>query len=321
LTSKTELILTLNAITSIAETSRDLFKPFLTSTLDQVEFLLFNCLVSVGVDSILTITKLFTCEFQPKKFIPICNKFLDILKHQYEQDKIMIRSDKNDEGVDVESDLNLAVLDFFTQLLLNGSLKVMLENASNHIMTLYHFLNTSIAKELMYETDYAERIEQSKLALLFLQESAKLGVLQAVQIKEFFIHHMEALKFSLQEQDSVLAIEFLNSVNELLKFEHNGENLIMTTLLAHLNENSGKPVKKKKQKENSVLQVFNRHLKECAGLIRKYEFPEQGDFEEDDEEDEFSRQMETTSSEELKVRYKQLSEELFENLKRFGFVV
>jgi hypothetical protein len=246
---------------------------------------------------------------------------LDILKHQYEQDKIMIRSDKNDEGVDVESDLNLAVLDFFTQLLLNGSLKVMLENASNHIMTLYHFLNTSIAKELMYETDYAERIEQSKLALLFLQESAKLGVLQAVQIKEFFIHHMEALKFSLQEQDSVLAIEFLNSVNELLKFEHNGENLIMTTLLAHLNENSGKPVKKKKQKENSVLQVFNRHLKGCAGLIRKYEFPEQGDFEEDEEEDEFSRQMETTSSEELKKRYKQLSEELFENLKRFGFVV
>jgi hypothetical protein len=314
LTSKSELILTLSALSSIMSTCGDLFKPFIASTLEQVEFLLYNCLISIGVQTISVLTQIFKIEFQPKKFTPICNKFIDILNHRYEQDKVLIRSDQKDEEVDVESDLNFAVLEFFSNLLEAGLLKIMIENASNHMITLYHLITNSLAKELTYETDFAERIEQSKIALQFLQESSKLELLQPTHTKEFFIHHLDAIKFALKDQDTLLAIEFLKSINKLLTFNHNDQNPIITNLLQHLNET---PKKKNKKKDNSTnLQIFVRHLKELSNMINKYEILDQSD---DEEDDEFSREMQIKNSEEIKHNFNKESQDLFENLKRYGF--
>ncbi|KAL0489260.1 hypothetical protein AKO1_013787 [Acrasis kona] len=316
--SKSDVIRTLNALVEICQTTGALYKPYHANTLESAEFLLHSCLVAVGVDAIRLISKLFCIEFQSKKFPHILNKMMDILNHRYESDKVRLKSDSKEEVIDIESDLILSVLSLFQDLLNANMAKDMLDSAGQVVMNMYHLLSNGVRRQVQFETDFAEISEMSNLGRKLLLECGKLDddMLQGSWIKEWMVNHFEALKSSLKDGDTQLAITLLKSINHM----HDDENqILMRKLIKYLNEPlQGANQKKNKKNSNQIMMnVFTRHLKECVDALNKYKVPEgQGDSD-DEEDDEFAKEMDEEHTRNLQIEFEEVKNVFLTRLEKF----
>eukprot|EP01080_Neovahlkampfia_damariscottae_P001865 gene1865-1006_t len=278
----------LKCIESIASyIKEEEFNEFYEKTLNVYSSLLKNSLISIGVFVLNSLQKILLLKIQIKKFSIIEDLLFNILKQNYKEDKKPIQIEEEDD-VDVESEFSLSILNIFNEFLND---KDLIEVVSIDKLLKYCF--NELSKEVLYETDEIERIEQSSLILKILKSKKSIKGIEYYSTLESYTRAIE----NLNDLGSQLIL--IKNMNEMF----NGMDL--TTLINFIKSSS--------KNQLVYFQELNDVLNHSIEDILNSEMDEE-DFEFEEYEEEEEEEEEKEIYDELKKEFEKHSKILQGNI-------